>query len=200
MRAGKGGKPLDCLPPSSGPCAVTFQYPLYPRSCLKGCDRLSNEIGLSGKRTHEVRFLSLDPAHQGGIGGMHEVCHLRSTDRRRAQAGSATAPCEILLEVPCGAARWQSQVHMADRIRRLSQSALFRRVKSSLSSVDKHDPADRFAALVHQAAGSTVGLVHANGSQDLDASRDGSPRETGRPHVISNNRETIAAPREFNCE
>jgi hypothetical protein len=51
---------------------------------------------------------------------------------------------------------------MAARIRRLSQSALFRRVKSSLPSADKHDSADRLAALVHQAAGRTLGLNHAN--------------------------------------
>src|SRR6267154_5959075 len=95
--------------------------------------------------------------------GIHEVCHMRSTDRRRTQARSATASCEILLEVQGeAAAPCKSKVRLADGARRLSQKTLFRGSESSLSGPHPHGSHDRIAAMVHQAAGRTVGFNNAN--------------------------------------
>src|SRR5260370_27026854 len=124
---------------------------------------------------------------------MHEVCHLRSTDRRRTQARSAATASEILLEVPGGAAApCKSKVHLAAGARRLSQSTLFRRAESSLPSPHLHGSHDRIAALVHQAAGRTVGPDDEDGPAALDRGGVGSSGEPGGPRVISNNRETVA--------
>src|SRR5712692_4076091 len=126
---------------------------------------------------------------------------MRSTDRRRAQAEPATAPCEILLEVPGGAAApCKSEVHLAAGIRRLSQRALFRRVESSLSSPHPHGSNEWLAALVHQAAGRTIGPDNEDGPAGLDAGGAGLPGEPGGPRIISNNRKTIAPPGEFSRE
>src|SRR5260370_14802199 len=116
-----------------------------------------------------TKFVLLEPRSIANAGSrtsnredIHEVCHMQSTHRRRAQAGSATAPCEILLEVPRGAAACKSEVHLAVGIRRLSQSTLFRRVKSWLPSAHHDGSSDWIATLVHQATSRTAGANYAN--------------------------------------
>src|SRR6266403_92533 len=126
--------------------------------------RLSLPTRLVFRENALTKFVLFEPpsiasasSRTGNREDIHEVCHLRSTDRRRTQARSAATASEILLEVPGGAAPCKSKVHLAAGARRLSQSTLFRRAESSLSSPQPHGSHDRFAALVHQAAGRTVG-------------------------------------------
>src|SRR5712664_4996831 len=96
-------------------------------------------------------------------------------DRRRTQARSAATASEILLEVPGGAAApCKSKVHLVAGARRLSQSTLFRRAESSLSSPHPHGSHERIAPLVHQAAGRTVGPDDEDGAAALGAGRVGS--------------------------
>jgi hypothetical protein len=54
--------------------------------------------------------------------------------------------------------------------------------------------------MVHQAAGGTVGPDDEDGPAVLDGGGVGSSGEPGGPRVISDNRKTIAPPREFNRE
>src|SRR5260370_27766135 len=83
--------------------------------------RLSAPTRLVFRENALTKFVLFEPpsiasasSRTGNREDIPEVCHLRSTDRRRAQAGSATAPCEILLEVPGGAAApCESEVHLA---------------------------------------------------------------------------------------
>src|SRR5260370_41459923 len=96
----------------------------------------------------EPRSIANASSRTGNREDIHEVCHMQSTHRRRAQAGSAAAPCEILLEVPGGAAARKSEVHLAAGIRRLSQNTLFRRVKMVASGGRPDGLADLVFVLV----------------------------------------------------
>jgi len=55
----------------------------------------------------------------------------------------------------------ESEVHVATRVRRPSQGALFRWVESSLSSPQPLGSNDWLATLVHQASGRAVGFNNA---------------------------------------
>src|ERR1019366_1551378 len=129
-----------------------------------------------------------------------DLCHLRSTHRRRAPTRAASAAGQILLEMQSGSsAQCESEIHLAARTRCLSQSALFRRTESSVSSALTHGSIDRRVAMVHQAASGTVGPDNANGSTALDARRDEAHRETGGPRLICNDRKATWPAREFCC-
>src|SRR6266436_8716335 len=144
--------------------------------------RLSLPARLAFRESALTKFVLFEPpsiasgtSRTGNREDIHEVCHLRSTDRRRTQARSAATASEILLEVPGGAATpCKSKVHLAAGIRRLPQSALLRRAESSLSSPHPDGSHDRIAALVHQAAGRTVGPDDEDGAAALDAGGVGS--------------------------
>src|SRR6267142_4964720 len=112
--------------------------------------RLSLPARLAFRESALTKFVLFEPrsiasgtSRTGNREDIHEVCHLRSTDRRRTQARSAATASEILLEVPGGAAApCKSNVHLAAGARRLSQGALFRKAESSLSSPKQHGSHD----------------------------------------------------------
>src|SRR5260370_25132987 len=162
--------------------------------------RLSLPTRLVFRENALTQFVLFDPpsiasasSRTGNREDIHEVCHLRSTDRRRTQARSAATASEILLEVPGGAAApCKSKVHLAAGIRRLPQSAVLRRAESSLSSPHPDGSHDRIAALVHQAAGRAVGPDDEDGAAALDAGGGGSAWEPRWSGVVSNHRQTVA--------
>src|SRR5258708_17561 len=162
--------------------------------------RLSLPTRLVFRENAFTKFVLFEPpsiasasSRTGNREDIHEVCHLRSTDRRRTQARSAATGSEILLEVPGGAAApCKSKVHLAAGIQRLSQRALFRRAESSVSSPHPHGSHDRIAALVHQGAGRRIGPDDEDGRAVWDGGGVGPSGEPSGPRVISNNRETVA--------
>src|SRR5260370_31834832 len=119
--------------------------------------RLSLPTRLVFREHALTKFVLFEPpsmasasSRTGNREDIHEVCHLRSTDRRRTQARSAATASEILLEVPGGAsAPCKSKVHMAAGARCLSQGTLFRRAESSPSSSHTHGSPARIALLLH---------------------------------------------------
>src|SRR6266850_6603694 len=119
--------------------------------------RLSLSTRLVFRENALTKFVLFEPpsiasasSRTGNREDIHEVCHLRSTDRRRTQARSAATAGEILHKVPGGAAAsFKSKVRVAAGIRRLPQSGLLRRAESSLSSPHPDGSHDWIAAMVH---------------------------------------------------